>query len=99
PPRALHSVPTRRSSDLHNWSVDEKAEGAEAVKAHVSEIMRNWPDIQFRSRRLYAREGLVVSEWTASATREDGVRIEWDGIDVFRSEEHTSELQSLTNLV
>ena len=29
------------------------------------------------------RDGLVVSEWTASATDGDGRRLEWDGIDVF----------------
>ena len=36
-----------------------------------------------RGRRLYARDGLVVSEWTATATHADGRRLEWDGIDVF----------------
>ena len=51
-----------------------------------AQIFRNWPDIQFRSRRLYTPEGLVVSEWTASATR-DGKKIEWDGIDVFPIED------------
>jgi hypothetical protein len=35
------------------------------------------------SSRLYARDGLVVSEWTATATNRAGQRIEWDGIDVF----------------
>ena len=29
------------------------------------------------------RDGLVVSEWTASATDSEGRRLEWDGIDVF----------------
>ena len=67
---------------FHNWSADERAEGAEAVREHVAQILRNWPDIQFRSRRLYVREGLVVSEWTATASR-DGQLLEWDGIDVF----------------
>jgi len=32
---------------------------------------------------LYARDGLVVSEWTATATNSAGQRVEWDGVDVF----------------
>jgi steroid delta-isomerase-like uncharacterized protein len=67
---------------FENHTAGERAEG-EQVRAHIAEIFRNWPDLQFRSRRLYARDGLVVSEWTASATHPDGRRLEWDGIDVF----------------
>ena len=67
---------------FHNYSANERAEGTDAVREHVAAILRNWPDIQFRTRRLYASEGLVVSEWTATATR-DGKKLEWDGIDVF----------------
>jgi hypothetical protein len=33
------------------------------------------------------REGLVVSEWTASASTGDGRKLEWDGIDVFPIED------------
>ena len=71
---------------FHNYSSDERVEGAEAVRAHVAGILDSYPDIQFRSRRLYARDGLVVSEWTATATR-DGKKMEWDGIDVFPIED------------
>jgi steroid delta-isomerase-like uncharacterized protein len=71
---------------FHNYTAGERAEGADAVREHVARILRNWPDLRFRSRRLYAREGLVVSEWTATATR-DGETIEWDGIDVFPIED------------
>jgi steroid delta-isomerase-like uncharacterized protein len=67
---------------FHNWSANERAEGGDAVREHIASIFRNNPDITFRGRRLYAREGLVVSEWTATATRDDK-QIEWDGIDVF----------------
>ena len=52
----------------------------------MAEILAGYPDIQFRGRRLYAREGLVVSEWTATATK-DGKKLEWDGIDVFPIED------------
>ncbi len=57
------------------------------MREHIAEIFRNWPDLRFTSRRLYTREGLVVSEWTAHATKPDGKRIEWDGIDVFPFED------------
>ena len=53
------------------------------MREHIARIFANWPDLAFRGRRLYVRDGLVVSEWTASATDEDGRRLEWDGIDVF----------------
>lgn len=67
---------------FHNYSADERAEGAEAVKEHIGGILAAYPDLHFRGRRLYARDGLVVSEWTATATR-DGRKYEWDGVDVF----------------
>jgi len=60
----------------------ERAEGPD-VRGHIGAIFANWPDLRFRGRRLYARDGLVVSEWTATATHADGRRLEWDGIDVF----------------
>ena len=80
----LDAIASMHASDIvfHNYSAGERAEGAEAVREHIAQIFRNNPDIQFRGRRLYARDGLVVNEWTASATR-DGKKLEWDGIDVF----------------
>jgi ketosteroid isomerase-like protein len=67
---------------FENHTAGERAEGA-AVRDHIGAIFANWPDLAFRGRRLYARDGLVVSEWTATATDSDGRRLEWDGIDVF----------------
>ena len=78
---------------FENHTAGESAEG-EAVRAHIGSIFETWPDIEFATRRLYVREGLVVQEWTATAThmqtmrRGDlvaeptGRRIEWDGLDV-----------------
>jgi steroid delta-isomerase-like uncharacterized protein len=71
---------------FHNWSAGERAEGAAAVRAHIESIFRNWPDLRFRTRRLHAREGLAVCEWTATASR-DGTALEWDGVDVFPIED------------
>ena len=67
---------------FENHTAGERAEG-DAVREHIAEIFRNWPDLRFQGRRLYVREDLVVSEWTATATHPDGRRMEWDGIDVF----------------
>jgi ketosteroid isomerase-like protein len=71
---------------FENHTAGERVEG-DAVAAHIAQIFRNWPDLTFRGRRLYARHGLVVSEWTASATDPDGRRLEWDGVDVFPFED------------
>jgi steroid delta-isomerase-like uncharacterized protein len=68
---------------FENHTAGERAEG-DAVRDHIATIFQNWPDLIFETRRLYARDGLVVCEWTASATRkETGERLEWDGVDVF----------------
>ena len=67
---------------FENHTLGERAEGDD-VGPHIARIFENWPDLRFRGRRLYARDGLVVSEWTATATDRDGRRLEWDGVDVF----------------
>ena len=67
---------------FENHTAGERVEGDE-VGPHIARIFENWPDLAFRNRRLYARDGVVVSEWTATATDPDGRRLEWDGVDVF----------------
>jgi ketosteroid isomerase-like protein len=67
---------------FENHTAGERVEG-DSVGLHIARIFENAPDLAFRSRRLYVREGLVVSEWTASATASDGRKLEWDGVDVF----------------
>jgi steroid delta-isomerase-like uncharacterized protein len=78
---------------FENHTAGESASDDE-VRGHVGAIFATWPDIAFATRRLYLRDGLVVQEWTATATharemrRGDlvaaptGRRIEWDGLDV-----------------
>lgn len=78
---------------FENHTAGERAEGAH-VREHIAGIFAAWPDIAFRSRRLYVRDDLVVQEWTATAThtRElrrgqliapaSGRQLEWDGLDV-----------------
>jgi ketosteroid isomerase-like protein len=65
---------------FENHTAGERAEG-EAAREHIAEIFRNAPDLSFRGRRLYVHDDLVVSEWTATASR-DGRLVEWDGVDV-----------------
>jgi len=83
---------------FENHTAGEVAEG-EAVRDHIAGIFRAWPDIEFATRRLYVREGLVVQEWTATATHANklrrgdieappsGRKISWDGLDVIPFED------------
>ena len=71
---------------FENHTAGERVEG-DAVGPHIAAIFEHWPDLQFRGRRLYVRDGLAVSEWTATATDSEGRRLEWDGIDVFPFED------------
>jgi ketosteroid isomerase-like protein len=78
---------------FENHTAGERAEG-DAVGPHIAGIFATWPDIAFSTRRLYVREGLIVQEWTATATHAATMRrgdlvaeptgrtIRWDGLDV-----------------
>ena len=58
---------------FENHTAGERAEGAEAVRAHIGGIFERWPSLRFRGRRFYVADDFAVSEWTATATRPDGV--------------------------
>jgi steroid delta-isomerase-like uncharacterized protein len=91
----LDAIVAMHAPDMvfENHTAGEAAEG-EAAREHIASIFETWPDIHFESRRLYARDGLVVQEWTASATHANtmrrgeleaeptGERVEWRGVDV-----------------
>jgi steroid delta-isomerase-like uncharacterized protein len=91
----VESIASMHAPDMvfENHTAGERAEGAAALE-HIASIFESWPDIEFRTRRLYVREDLVVQEWTASATHSkplrrgeivaepSGRRVEWDGMDV-----------------
>ena len=78
---------------FHNHTAGERVEG-DAVRDHLASIFQTWPDLTFETRRLYVRDGLVVQEWTATATHASTMRrgdlvaeptqrqIKWDGMDV-----------------
>jgi uncharacterized protein (TIGR02246 family) len=71
---ALHD----RDIVFHNHTAGERAEGAEAVRAHIAEIFRNNPSLRFTTRSLRVGDDFAVCEWTASTDSK-----EWDGVDVF----------------
>ena len=91
----LDAIMSMHAPDMvfENHTAGESAEGDE-VRSHIAAIFDSWPDIAFSTRRMYVREGLVVQEWTASATHvhpmrrgdlvaePSGKRIEWKGLDV-----------------
>jgi steroid delta-isomerase-like uncharacterized protein len=81
-----------------NHTAGESASGEE-VRGHIGAIFDTWPDIEFSTRRLYVRDGLVVQEWTATATHAKtmrrgeieaeptGTTVTWDGLDVIPFED------------
>jgi steroid delta-isomerase-like uncharacterized protein len=91
----LDAIMSMHAPDMvfHNHTAGERAEGEES-REHIGSIFRTWPDIEFSTRRLYLRDGLVVQEWTATATHANEMRrgdlvaeptnrkISWDGLDV-----------------
>ena len=91
----LDAIIAMHAEDMvfENHTAGESAQGADEVREHIGSIFETWPDIHFETRRLYARDGVVTQEWTASATHANtmrrgdlvaeptGKRIEWEGID------------------
>ncbi|HEY7150081.1 MAG TPA: nuclear transport factor 2 family protein [Solirubrobacterales bacterium] len=96
----LDLIMSMHAADMvfENHTAGERAEG-EAAREHIRAIFETWPDIAFSTRRLYVREGLVVQEWTATATHASemrrgdlvaaptGKKVTWDGLDVIPFED------------
>jgi hypothetical protein len=80
----LDAIASMHHPDIvfHNHTADEKAEGADAVRAHIGRIFENNPDLNFATRSFHAGAHFAVCEWTART----GDR-EWDGVDVFPVED------------
>jgi steroid delta-isomerase-like uncharacterized protein len=91
----LDAIMAMHAPDMvfENHTAGESAHGSE-VREHIASIFETWPDIRFETRRLYARDGVVTQEWTATATHANTMRrgdlvaeptdkrIEWRGVDV-----------------
>jgi steroid delta-isomerase-like uncharacterized protein len=96
----LDAVLSMHAPDMvfENHTAGESASG-EQVREHIGAIFETWPDIEFSTRRLYLRDGLVVQEWTATATHAKTMRrgdlvaeptgktVTWDGLDVIPFED------------
>jgi steroid delta-isomerase-like uncharacterized protein len=87
---ALHT----EDSVFENHTSGGKGVGKAEIREIVEAVFAAFPDLHFDTRRLYVREGLVVQEWTASATFSaaivrqgkryppTGKKIVWDGMDI-----------------
>jgi steroid delta-isomerase-like uncharacterized protein len=96
----LDAIMSMHAADMvfENHTAGESASG-EAARGHIGAIFETWPDIEFTTRRLYVRDGLVVQEWTATATHANtmrrgdlvaeptGKKVSWDGLDVIPFED------------
>jgi steroid delta-isomerase-like uncharacterized protein len=96
----LDAIMAMHAPDMvfENHTAGEAAEGG-AVREHIGRIFESWPDIRFEGRRTYCRDGLVVQEWTATATHANrmtrgdlvaeptGDTITWKGLDVIPFED------------
>jgi steroid delta-isomerase-like uncharacterized protein len=96
----LDAIMSMHAPDMvfENHTAGERAEG-DAAREHIGSIFATWPDIGFEARRTYVRDGLVVQEWTATATHANemrrgdlvaeptGKQVTWDGLDVIPFED------------
>ena len=96
----LDAIMSMHAPDMvfENHTAGESAEG-EAVREHIGAIFESWPDIAFEGRRTYVKDGLVVQEWTATATHTktmrrgdivaepSGKEVSWKGLDVIPFED------------
>lgn len=57
--------------------------GHDAVGAAFEGVWKTFPDVQWANDSHFVSDGLGVSQWTLVGTREDGYRIEADGVDLF----------------
>jgi steroid delta-isomerase-like uncharacterized protein len=96
----LDAIMSMHAPDMvfENHTAGESAQGPDA-REHIGSIFETWPDINFQTRRLYVRDGVVTQEWTATATHQNqmkrgdlvaeptGKTIEWRGVDVIPFED------------
>ena len=81
-------------SVFESHTTAEIATGHDAIRRMVAGYFRTFPDLGFTIRRMYARLGLVVLEWTARATHTvaiptrhglvapTGRVLTWTGVDI-----------------
>ena len=57
--------------------------GLDAVGAAFEGVWKTFPDVKWANNKHFVADGLGVSQWTLVGTREDGKKIEADGVDLF----------------
>jgi ketosteroid isomerase-like protein len=58
--------------------------GREEMRVGIAEIFKSLPDAQWRNAKHFVADDRGVSEWTFTATRADGSKVEARGCDVFK---------------
>ncbi|MCB1757468.1 MAG: nuclear transport factor 2 family protein [Gammaproteobacteria bacterium] len=66
-----------------NEAYGARFSGHDEVGKAFSGVWQTFPDVQWANHSHFAADGLGVSQWTLVGTREDGKRIEADGVDLF----------------
>lgn len=61
----------------------EKFVGKEAVKKSFEDIFKNYPDAKWINPHHFISGNRAVSEWTFTATKPDGSKVEVTGCDLF----------------
>src|SRR5205823_13544629 len=92
----LHAFPTRRSSDLEHATVARVVDDDQAGREISRAVLGFY---RFRTQRKAARGDGLLEAHGASGQCDDIDLVADRDRDVVRSEEHTSELQSLAYLV
>lgn len=57
--------------------------GRDAVGAAFAQVWKTFPDVRWANDTHFVSDGLGLSQWTLTGTRDDGARIEADGCDLF----------------
>src|SRR5699024_12464415 len=99
PPRARHSLPTRRSSDLHAVKLALATPG---TGERSFAFQKSGPAVTEPFAAVDSATGEEIQKKDECKTKNDVKQINFTGLSAVipgRSEEHTSELQSRFDLV
>ncbi len=61
-------------------------DGSDAIRAAFTAVWTGMPDVQWAVHRSRMLGDEAITEWLFTGTRDDGARIEAEGLDLFRFE-------------
>src|SRR5205823_8925758 len=96
--RALHSFPTRRSSDLASVTILDSTKAQDGLIGSVRRVKIQAAKLELKEGRLIEGPGQMLEITTYDLKGNRIENVSYPGPSS-RSEEHTSELQSLAYLV